>query len=40
MSGAICNPLCVKHDAIRPCPVCDKKEFEQEMKRWKKGELV
>ena len=29
MSGAICNPLCVKHDAPRPCPICDPEWFDE-----------
>lgn len=26
MTDVICMPLCLKHDAPRPCPICDKKE--------------
>ena len=24
----ICMPLCLKHDAPRPCPICDKENFD------------
>lgn len=30
MTDVICMPLCVKHDCPRPCPICDKKQFEEE----------
>ena len=30
MGGAICNPLCSKHDSPRPCPICDPEWFEEE----------
>lgn len=22
----ICSPLCMEHNAVRPCPICDKYE--------------
>ena len=30
--GAICIPMCLKHDAPRPCPICDKEWYEKEVK--------
>ena len=32
MVDCICNPLCIKHNAIRPCPICDEKQFNKENK--------
>ena len=27
----ICMPLCLKHDAVRPCPICDKEWFKRKV---------
>lgn len=30
MVDVICNPLCIEHDVIRPCPICDKEKYKEE----------
>jgi hypothetical protein len=24
------NPICKKHDYMRPCPICDRDDFDEE----------